>query len=80
MYEHWRQVTYFDNQESVFPSDDLLDDLHVHDTYPRSVMYRALNGLIEDFEMLLHAKGAYDWFYSSGYKKVFVNNETLLFA
>lgn len=80
MYEHWRQLTYFDNEDSVFPSDELLDRLHVHDTMPRRHVYHALNGLVSDFNDLLLEHKAYDFFYWSGFERVRFHNECLLFS
>jgi hypothetical protein len=79
MFEHWRQLTYFDATESVFPSDELLDDLGLYDMAPRKHVSKALQGLLLDFNQFLVESGHYDWFYANGYERVMSNNETLLF-
>lgn len=80
MFEHWQQLTYFDNETSVFPSDELLDMLQLHDTAPRKHVFNALNGLVSDFNELLVESEAYDWFCYNGYQRVAVNKECLLFS
>lgn len=80
MFEHWREVVYFDNENAVFPSDELLDSLGLYEMDTRRVVSKALSDLASDFNDVLLENGIYDWFYSSCYKKVFVKNDSVLFV
>lgn len=80
MFEHWRQVAYYDNENAVFPSEELMDLLEIHDTYPRRVVSKALTDFAEDFNALLVERRIYDWFYQMCYNKVRFHGESVLFS
>jgi hypothetical protein len=79
MFEHWRQLTYFDNEASVFPSDDLLDELHIHDTFTRKYIAKVFDDLTNDFNAYLLERGIYDVFHARRYEMARVNNAAVLF-
>lgn len=80
MFEHWQQVAYYDNDNSVFPSDDLLDHLGIHETSTRRNISSILNTLADDFNAVLIENDIFDWFYANCYRQVLVNREALLFV
>ncbi len=79
MFEQWRQVAHFDNEEAVFPSDELLDRLQIHDSWPRDVVTRALRNFATNFNELLLQYGVHDWFLYQGYRSVNVKGESAIF-
>lgn len=79
MFEHWRQLTYFDNEASVFPSDELLDELHIHDGFTRKYIVKVFGDLTQDFNSYLLERGIYDHVYGQRYEKIRVHNESVLF-
>lgn len=80
MFEHWKQVAYFDNEASVFPSDELLDSLEIYEMDTRKVVSKALRDLAVDFNHILVDTNIYDWFYSNSYSKVLIKNDSVLFV
>lgn len=80
MFDHWKQVAYFDNENSVFPSDDLLDHLEIHETSSRRIMTGILSTLADDFNAVLIENDIFDWFYANCYRQVLVNKDALLFV
>lgn len=80
MFEHWRQITYFDNQNSVFPSEELLDELQIHDIVTRKYVSKVFNDLAIDFNTLLVENNIHDYFYYMGYERIRINNESVLFT
>lgn len=80
MFEHWRQLTYFDNESSVFPTDEAFDELQMHDPMTRAYMRKVFGDLTQDFNQLLLDRGIYDWFYKQQYEKMLVNKECVLFV
>lgn len=79
MFEHWQQLAYFDNQDSVFPSDELLDQLEIYEGSTRKYVSAVLANLASDFNSTLLELGAYDWFCYQGYRRVLVHNEAAIF-
>lgn len=79
MFHHWHQLTYFDNDNSVFPSDELLDNLHVHDTFPRQLVARALVNFLTNFNQFLIDNGLRDILINNCYRQIQITNETALF-
>lgn len=79
MFEHWQQLAYFDNQESVFPSEELLDQLEIHEGSTRKYISDVLNNLASDFNSTLLELGIYDWFCYNGYRRVLICNEAAIF-
>lgn len=79
MFEHWRQLVYFDNESSQFPSDDILDELELYDSAPRMHVRRAFERLVDDFTQYLRDMLIYDYFCAQQYARVLVKNETFLF-
>jgi hypothetical protein len=79
MYEYWRDITYSSMPTSVFPTEEWLDEMWIHDTSAREHVKHALTGLLNDFNQFLIDSNVYDWFYSNAYERVRVNNECLLF-
>jgi hypothetical protein len=79
MFEHWRQLTYFESTHSVFPSDELLEEMELYDTAPRRQVAHALSKLVDNFQQYLQDAGIYDYFYDQQYGRVLVNNESMLF-
>ena len=80
MFDHWQQVAYFDNENSIFPSDDLLDLLEIHETSSRRIMTGILSTLADDFNAVLIENDIFDWFYANCYRQVLVNKDALLFV
>lgn len=80
MFENWRQRTYFDNEEHVFPSEELLDELQIHDTVTRKYVAKVFNDLVVDFNSLLLEYNIYDYFCSMGYSQIKVYNDSALFT
>jgi hypothetical protein len=79
MFEHWRQLAYFDNVDSVFPSPELLDELELYDSAPRNQVAKAFSDLVNDFHHYLTDTGIYEYFHAQQYGRVIVNNECMLF-
>ena len=79
MYQHWRDLTYSSNPTSMFPTEEMLDELWIHDTSTREHVKRALTALVSDFNQFLIDSNIYDWFYSNAYERVIASNECLLF-
>lgn len=79
MFEHWRQITYFEGTTSVFPSDELLEEMGLYDSAPRKQVAHALSKLVDNFQQYLWDAGIYDYFHAQQYGRVMVNNETMLF-
>lgn len=79
MFEHWQQVAYFDNESSVFPSDELLDHLEIYDMAPRMYVANVLAKLAQDFNSSLLEIGVYDWFCHNGYQRILIKNDAALF-
>lgn len=79
MFEHWRQLAYFDNEDSVFPSPELLDELELYDSAPRNHVAKAFGDLVNDFHQYLYDAGIFEYFYAQQYGRVVVNNECMLF-
>lgn len=80
MYEHWRQLALYDNEASVFPDDDLLDYLEIHEGAARRHVSGALDTLVSDFNLFLIDNDIFDWLCTARYKRIHVNKETLLFV
>lgn len=88
MFEHWKLLTYFEHsklliyfnsEKFIFPSNELLDELHLHDLAPRKHVAHALIGLLANFNRSLVEADIYDWFCEQRYERVSWRNETLLF-
>lgn len=75
LYTHWRELTYFDNESSVFPEQDILDELQLHDPIARGYVKKAFETLLEDFNEHIHNLGIYDYFYSQGYVKIMMSKK-----
>lgn len=80
MFENWRQRAYFDNEEHVFPSEELLDELQIHDAVTRKYIAKVFNDLAVDFNTLLLERNIFDYFYYMGYSKMSVHNDSVLFT
>ncbi|BAW19269.1 hypothetical protein [Ralstonia phage RP31] len=80
MFENWRQCAYFDNESHVFPSAELLDELHLNDPVSRAYVAKVFNDLCQDFNLLLIDYNIYDYFYAQGYKKMLIKNDSVLFV
>lgn len=80
MFEHWKQIAYHDNENSVFPSEELLDHLEIHDRVTRNNISSIFNTLAEDFNAILLDNDIFDWFYANCYRQVLINKSSLLFV
>lgn len=79
MFEHWCQLTYFSNHDSVFPSEELLDNLELYDSVPRNRAAKAFSDLVEDFNQFLIERGIFNWFITNCYQRITTNNDSALF-
>lgn len=79
MFEHWCQLAYFDNQSSIFPSDDLLDTLCIYDSMPRNQATKAFVNFVADFNEYLIHRGIYDWFIGEHYRRINTENHSAIF-
>lgn len=81
MYDYWQRA-YYDRLEpdEVFPSEELLDDIHVHDSVRRESVSKALQTFCHDFTSEMIACGAIETVLIAGYNLVQLNETSLVFS
>lgn len=80
MFEHWCRCAYYDDDTHVFPSDELLDEMQLHETWTRNYVAGVFRDFAVNFNQFLIDRRAYDYFCFMGFSKVQVNNETAVFS
>lgn len=73
MFDHWRELSYAGGfVESVFPEEDVLEELHLSDPTTRNYVAKVFQELVDEFDYFLREKGIYDFFYNQHYTKAFL--------
>lgn len=80
MYDFWLRA-YQDKLEpdEVFPSDDLLDEMHLHDAKTRERVSLALQEFMQDFSQELLVNDVIETVVIAGYDSLQIHRDSILF-